>query len=167
MLRKVSDIPFPVRNVSVSVFDNDNNGIEAGHYETLPTKRTLSALAEFDGYIDVLKGGFLSDRIKIKGDEKVFFDVDLNRTYRFYQGTDCVYELSYHRSQKNKALNDDETLRRLKSFKGHPVSISHTFGAVAMRLENLPQTRIWVMRQLHLGVMDKQAKEYIQRLSPR
>lgn len=165
MLRKVKEIPYAPRQTFVQVFDERDNEIKSGDYATLPAHRTLSVRAEFDGHIDVLKDGFLINRISIdNADSKTHFDVEYNRTYRIYQGGDRVFELSYHSRRKSEAFNDEVTLQKLKTFKGQPVPIVHTFGAIAVRLKDMPKTKIWIMRQLHLGVMDKQAKDFIQQI---
>ena len=167
VLRKVSDIPYIPSKVSVKIFDDNGKKIEPGNYETLPAKRTLSVRARFDGHIDVLKDGFVIDRIKLDSDSKrTPLDIEYNRVYRIYQGGDCACELSF-REPENTSFNDTETLQKLKTFKGQSVPVSHTFGAVAAKLENMPQTRLWLMQQLHLGFMDKQAKNFIQQLCAR
>jgi len=166
VLRKLSDIPYTPRKASVQIFDDRDNEIVPGTSDTLPVKRTLYVRAEFDGHIDVLKNGFLINRMTLDADgRKTRLDnIDYNRVYRIYQGADCACELSYYRNRKSGSISDEDTLQKLKTFKGQPAPVSHTFGAIAARLENMPQTSIWIMRQLRLGVMDKQAKNFIQQL---
>lgn len=169
MLRKVdeADMPVPNRSPEVQVSNDKCEVVFAGVYSVLPKGRALSVEAEFDGHIDVLRSDSVVNRIKLKGGEHTIFDVEQNRTYRIYQGLDCVYELTFTTKKAVDGITDFKVFRKLSSYTGQPMAITHAFGAVASRFGDMPRTKAWLVTQIHSGQIDRRAKAYIQQICVR
>jgi hypothetical protein len=152
-----------VQQIGVCVVDC--NGIEFGDglFPNLPKDRELLVAAEYDGYIDVVgvTSKFVTKRLSLKNGEKTRVTVSFNNKYRIFQGLDCVREIVFMREQKSSIISDEQMLMMLKRFSLRKIPIQHTFGAIATKMENLPMSRLWVMKQIRQGQIDKSAKEYL------
>ena len=142
----------------ITVKDTDGNIIKSGDYAKLPKKRQLCILPEFDGFISVYEGEYESDRIPLKGGIECSADVNYGKSLRFYQGLDCIYEISFMRESSGNIGEDDRHLAGiLAKCSGNEAKISHEMGAVAHKMKNMPLTKIWLKKQIDNGKMSRKA----------
>jgi hypothetical protein len=151
MLRKVSSISQPIKAPKVTVVDSKNSVVPPGESKVLPQKRFISVTPEYDGMIKVFKGELEIDRVPLKGGCAACVDVDWNRSYRIYQGLDCVYKISFKRPKAAKVISDDDILKLLSGLKGKEVSVSHSLGSLSGKLADMPKTRIWLLKRIRTG----------------
>ena len=91
----------------------------------------------------------------------VLINVSFGQKYRVFQGLDCLYEAVFVKERKKQEITDEQILRKLQNYRGRKVAISHNFGVFAKRLEEMPLSRLWVMKQIRLGSIDIDAKKYL------
>ena len=151
---------------TVNVCDDDNVEISTGQHSTLPKGRAIKVSPEFDGFINVLDifSGLLLKRYDLKNGTKITINVEFGQRYRIFQGLDCLHDLTFIREKKINSIADEQILRNLRSYKGQSVTISHNFGAIVEKLEKMPLSRLWVMKQIRRGSIDKGAKDYLIKL---
>lgn len=139
---------------SISITDITDAHLESGEYETLPKKRLIYVDSEFDGFVKILQKGFEVERISFKGNEKTAIDVRFNQTYQIFQGLDCVAEILFKRSSNyNQHNNDAVFVLSLMQCSGHMVAVPHTFGVLAQQMQNMPETKRWLFKQLRSGTI--------------
>lgn len=161
MLRPVQHIDRIYRPSGVTIQNKNGETIEQGTQTVMPPGNSIYVSTDYDGFIEIIKNDFVVNHIPIKGGEKQKIDVEINRVYRIYQGLDQTAEISFIRLQKSWKKNDVETLKTLIGFKGQETSVPHTFGAIASKMLDMPQTKMWLQKQLRQGVMDKQALTWL------
>ena len=76
------------------------------------------------------------------------------------QGLDLVWSVRYERKLREVSANDFEIVRRLNSFKGRLIPISHELGAVANQLENYPKVKMWFYKKIRDGYVVEKALRY-------
>ncbi len=165
MLRKVDKdkMPMCVRTSEAKVFNAKGELVAEGQYATLPVDRAFSTEVEFDGYIGVFHNDFLVSRVNLKSGKRTFFDVERERTYRIFQGLDCIYELTFTHKRRNHAVSDSEMYHKLNSYTGQSIEITHAFGSIAVKLGDMPRTKAWLAKQLRTNQIDRRAKELLQK----
>jgi len=148
---------------TINIVDSTGSEFTSGEYSNLPKDRELIVTSEFDGFVDVIAGtnNIVLHRFALKNGVKTTVSIAINHKYRIFQGLDCVHEVVFIKEVKRHALNDEQLLRRLKSFNGKKAAIHHNFGAVAEKLGDMPLSGLWVMRQIRLGQIDVGAKDYL------
>ena len=150
----------------VEVCDEDGVDFEGGQHDRLPKNRRLSVLAEFNGHVNISdkSGDFVIAHVQLKNGEKIWLDVAYNHKIKIFQGLDCVFEAAFVNEDTPNIISDERHLAHLRQCKGRKVAVSHTFGAVATKLDNMPLTRLWVMKQLRRGFIYRDAQEYLIKL---
>lgn len=146
----------------VFIYDEYGHQWEAGTYEMLPSQRKLVCRFKYDGFIDILKDGYCVNRIALKGDVPVVFEVEFNRVYRIFQGLYGIFELVFTRPIEDKRFDDEKTVRLLQGFNGDTVAAPHSIGAIAQQMRDMPQTRAWLLRQIRQGSINKEALIWLQ-----
>lgn len=97
--------------------------------------------------------GFCVSIIEI---ENIHFGTEI----KVMQGLDMVWSVRYKRKLRGVSSNDFEIVRRLKSFNGRLIPISHELGAVVNQLENYPKVKMWLYKKIRDGHMAEEAFRY-------
>ena len=87
-----------------------------------------------------------------------------NMEINVYVGLDSVWKASFYYLKKEKLSDEDEILHRLSSYRGVSVTVPHTLGNLAGKLQNYPQIRKWLYECIRSGYMSKQAYRELQTL---
>ena len=125
-------------------------GVE-GVLHVLPRDRVLRLRAEFDGYVELERDGYVEDRIDFRADEPTdVIGIGFGLTIKIFVGLDCVRAIRYERSE-NDSASDEETYRRLELGRGRLILISHAWGALLDRLKDYPLVAGWLRKTIRAG----------------
>jgi hypothetical protein len=163
MLKKAKDIPIQAKRPEVCVANAQGAHIRQGEYGTLPNEGVLLVRAEYDGQIITIRDGFITSRRVLKNNQATTLPVDWENVYQILQGYDVVYEIKFTRSVKIYK-RDDEAVRTLKKLRGREIIITHSLGAVARKLQDMPKTREWLLQQIRKGTISQGAVTYLMKL---
>jgi len=143
---------------TVEVTDVYGDTILYGEHSLLPYNSELKIQTMFDGFVQIVRDGFVIDQMLIKANEQKRIIVQYNCVFRFYQGLDCQGEIVF--SRPNKLLNrvyDQELLARVKCCTGNLIVAKHSLGSMANHMKSFPKTRLWLLRCLRSGVISSDA----------
>lgn len=147
-----------IKTPTVEVKDVPGNDIINGMLNHLPQDRLLMLRAEFDGYVEINREGFVENRIEIKAGE--WFDVtalDYGVEIKIYAGLDCIRSIRFERAASDHASADEELYLKLERGRGRPIKISHAWGSLADRLKDYPKVRGWLRKTICAGVAPEEA----------
>lgn len=161
MLRPVRNINRHFGSPGISVQDIEGNIIEQGTQKSLPPGKIIRVRTDYDGFLETYKNDIVISRLQLKGGQELRIIVEYNRSYRVYQGLDQSWTIYFVREKRNNSKNDREILKALMSFKGEEVKIPHSFGAIAVKMHNMPQAKTWLQKKLRQGAMPKQAFDWL------
>ena len=120
----------------------------------------------YDGLVVIKIEGLTIEKRKIAANNPTELDnIDWNTEVYVYVGLDCVWKTKFLKQKINASLNEGEILKRLQSYKGPMVSVSHTFGMMAVKLKNYPNIYRWIYRCMRSGYMSERAFREIQFLA--
>lgn len=142
----------------------DIKGVEviAGENNRLPEKGILQITPQFDGYIEIVKDGWIIEKRRINANviseiDRIQFGITIN----IYQGLECVWAVSYVRQKKLVSDNEEELLQQLQSAGGKMIPISHLFGVVVKKYNGYPLVQKWIYSQIRNGCISERAYKLI------
>lgn len=142
--------------------DKDNKLIYSGEYNKLPEDNKIYVESYFDGFIKQEQGNCKIKRIKLKAATNLALDVQFGHVIKIFQGLDCVAKISFVKSAV--IGNSDEALfRELSSCGGERLPITHTLGALADNLVNMPKTQHWLLQQIRTKTISQTALKILQK----
>ncbi|MDR2752230.1 MAG: hypothetical protein LBC41_16360 [Clostridiales bacterium] len=163
MLKKAKDIPIETKDPEVSVTDSIGEDLSPGEYGFLPKESIIRIRTEYDGQIITIKDGFITNRRPLKNNQPASLTVEWETVYQILQGFDVAYEVKFTRKVK-VYKRDDEAVRTLKRLRGREIIITHSLGAVARKLQDMPKTREWLLQQIKRGKISQGAVNYLRQL---
>lgn len=145
----------------VEILDIHGNILNPGIQYELPEKRILCVSAQYDGSVIVLEDGILQEKRFLKAKSRIEIEnIHFGTEIKVMQGLDMVWSVRYKRKLRGVSSNDFEIVRRLKSFNGRLIPISHELGAVVNQLENYPKVKMWLYKKIRDGHMAEEAFRY-------
>ena len=142
---------FELAMPTVEVTDVAGDRIVDDVSHVLPRDRVLRLRAEFDGYVELERDGYVEDRIELRADEPTdVIEINFGLTIKIFVGLDCVRVIRYERSE-NDSASDEETYRRLERGLGRLILISHAWGALLDRLKDYPLVAGWLRKTIRAG----------------
>ena len=142
----------------------DIKGVEviAGENNRLPEKGILQITSQFDGYIEIVKNGWIIEKRRINANVISEIDqIQFGITINIYQGLECVWAVSYVRQKKLVSDNEEELLQQLQSAGGKMIPISHLFGVVVKKYNGYPLVQKWIYSQIRNGYISERAYKLI------
>ncbi|MBR1580209.1 MAG: hypothetical protein IJ668_06900 [Selenomonadaceae bacterium] len=150
--REMPTFEFDMPKVEVTDVAGDRivAGVD-GVLHVLPRDRVLRLRAEFDGYVELERDGYVEDRIELRADEPIdVIGIGFGLTIKIFVGLDCVRVLRHERSE-NGSASDEETYRRLERGRGRLIAISHGWGSLVDRLKDYPLVAGWLRKAIRAG----------------
>ncbi|MGN0574839.1 MAG: hypothetical protein ACI4J2_02320 [Ruminococcus sp.] len=130
----------------------------SGVKNTLPEKKILQITPEYDGFIEIKKDNWLIEKRKLIAN--VISEIDqlqYGMSINVFQGLECVWSVSYVKTERYDSQNETELLRTLQNAGGKMISISHLFGATAKKYEGYPLVQRWIYSQIRNGFISEKA----------
>jgi hypothetical protein len=161
LLRPIEHINRHHYSHKVSVQDKEGIAIEQGIRKNLPSGKIICVKPDYDGFVETVKNDTVISRLPLDGGQTLIIHVEYNWSYRIYQGLDQVWAASFVREKRNKNQNDHEIFNTLAGFRGQEIIISHTFGAIADKMADLPRTKLWLLKKLRHSTIPRQAFNWL------
>lgn len=146
----------------VEVLDIRGNKLNSGVQFELPEQRILCVSVQYDGSVVVLKDGIVQEKRILKAKSGIEIEsIHLGTEIKVMQGLDIVWSVRYERKAQKILIHDFDIVRRLNSFNGRLVPISHELGAVVNQLENYPKVKRWLYKKIREGYISEEALRYL------
>ena len=147
---------------SVNVADIHNNQISSGTFISPPDREQLLITAPFDGHVLVYKDHVLTNKIPIKSDHCLNLEhISRHTEVRILQGLDIVWKAYFDIAAIHDHPDDASIVRKLDSFHGALVPMSHTLGALAQELTDYPVVKQWLYCKIRSGTISQDALHYL------
>lgn len=166
------ELDYQTEKPSISVTDSTGAFFNDETYNQLPKSKRLAVLAPFDGKAIVRKNGKIQYIYRVPSGENIEIDqIAFGIQIEFYQGCDHIRTLSFEKRLRecNKASKDAELAAKLENARGEMISIPHSIGAIAGKLQDYSQTNLWLRQAILKGEMPRQAYrllvEYIRKVN--
>lgn len=146
----------------VKITDIKGFEVIAGENNKLPEKEILQITPQFDGYIEIVKDGWIIDKRRIIAN--VISEIDMiqfGMTINIFQGLERVWSVSYVRQKKTVSDDEEKLLQLLQNAGGKKISISHLFGVAVNKYEDYPQIKKWIYTQIRNGFIFEKAYKII------
>lgn len=151
---------------TITVEDLKGMPFESGTYEELPYEKSLKILMPFDGQIVSKTSGFIIKKISVDANSSTEVNnISWDTSIYVYIGLDCIWQAEFIRRQTRILTNESEILKKLQSFSGPLMRISHTVGGLAPSLEQYPLIQKWLLKCIRNGYMSERAFRYLQKLT--
>lgn len=146
----------------VKILDIHGNILNSGIQYELPEKRILCVRAQYDGAVIVLEDGILQEKRFLKAKSRIEIEnIHFGTEIKVMQGLDLICSVRYERKIQEVNANDFEVIRKIKSFNGRLIPVSHRIGAVANQLGNYPEVKKWLYKKIREGSMPERALCYL------
>lgn len=141
------------------VFDISGQQILPGTYESPPDKEQISINCEVDGFaeIDDLDGFPKAKYIFSAGQQLTIEKVSLSSVVNIYYGLDLVWTARYTKPEEDYAIDDQELVKRLNSYRNDFIKTPHAIGGFAVNLQNRPLLYDWFCLQVKQGKISRSA----------
>lgn len=134
----------------IHVESRNGDEIQQGTHNTLPDNKCLYITCPFDGMLIVRKNGVIIDKKTIKSNVRLpVFDVSFGCEIRITQGLDCVWSALFQKAVKVNC--DDELFKKLCSYTGNEVKLTHKDGAFVSKLNDCPKVKQWLYARIRIG----------------
>lgn len=146
----------------------DTNGIPVLQEENniLPDNGKIYIRTQYDGFIEISINNKIIEKRKIKSNKTIVFDgITWGMAFSIYVGLDMIKIVRFVRSVRKDNLDENKLLKKLNSFSGRNIKISHTAGSLANRLIEYPLIRKWLLQRIREGYVDEKAYKYLIRVS--
>lgn len=140
------------------------DSVLSGANDALPEKGILQITIPYDGWMERYQNGELQEKRKLKAETLSEIDkIGWDNALVVYMGFDKVWSAHYIQPKQNP-VSDNEAiiLERLQSYHGKEMTIGHSVGGLAIRLQEYPQIRRWLYRCIRRGTMDERAYRELQ-----
>lgn len=145
----------------VEISDIDGNILSSGIRYELPEKRILCVNAQFDGTVIILDDGIVQEKRILKARSRIEIDnIHFGTGIKVTQGLDLIWSVIYKRKTQEVVTCDFDIVRKLKSFHGKMIPISHEVGATISQLENYPEVKKWLYKKFRDGYISEDALRY-------
>ena len=125
------------------------------------TKGILCVNAQFDGIVIILFDKIVQEKRILKAGARTEIDnIYFGTEIKITQGLDVIWFARYERETEKGVTYDFDIVRRLKSFHGKMIPISHEVGATISQLEDYPEVKKWLYKRLREGYMPEDAFRY-------
>ena len=144
----------------VTVKDFEENILEQDLYTNIPKKKGVSISAPFDGKVILLQNGKVQKELLLAGEgATTVYPISLGMEIKIYQGCDCVRTVTFQKETLScdSRIADQELIEKLSACHDTPISVSHSFGAIAEKLRNYPKTKHWIYKAIHKGALPRTA----------
>ena len=150
-------MPKPV----VEISDINGNALDSGVQYELPDQRILCVNAQFDGTVIILGDKIVQEKRILKAGARTEIDnIYFGTEIKITQGLDMIWSARYERKTEKVVRYDLDIARRLKSFHGKMIPISHEVGSTIGQLENYPEVKKWLYKRLRDGYISEDALRY-------
>lgn len=147
------------------VVDKQGVTIFSGSHNELPKGKILRITVPYDGKIVIRLKGMVIEKRELHANIPTEIDsIIWNMEISVYVGLDSVWKASFDYLKKKEISDEEEILHRLSSYRGVLVTVPHTLGNLAGKLQNYPQIRRWLYECIRSGYMSKQAYRELQML---
>ena len=145
----------------IEVLDWKGEAFEEGSYNSLPIRGTLLIKCEYDGTLEINnKAGILIRKLNINADQQLLVDeIEFDCTVFVYVSCDCIWKATFIRANKKKQINEAELVNKLSRYIGRAeITVSHAeMAAIAIKLEDYPLLKTWLLQQVRCGKISKYA----------
>lgn len=144
----------------VTVKDFEKNILEQDLYTNIPKKKGIAISAHFDGKVVLLQNGKVQGELLLVGENTTtVYPISLGMEIKIYQGCDCVRTVTFQKETLScdSRIADQELIEKLSACHDTPISVSHSFGAIAEKLRNYPKTKHWVYKAIRKGALPRTA----------
>lgn len=145
----------------IEVLDWKGEAFEEGSYNSLPIRGTLLIKCEYDGTLEINnKAGILIRKLNINADQQLLVDeIEFDCTVCVYVSCDCIWKATFIRANKKKQINEAELVNKLSRYIGRAeITVSHAeMAAIAIKLEDYPLLKTWLLQQVRCGIISKYA----------
>ena len=145
------------------VQDINGSDISSGQHIRLPAQETIKILLPYDGKAIIRRNGVVIERREIAAQTYCTIDkISLGTEIEIRIGLDTVWTAFFKRDKENEFYNDDALLLALlDSFHGNEVSVPHSIGALAHKMENYPQTKKWLYQAIRRGTAPEKSIKHL------
>lgn len=166
LMKKEMDLqaPKPV----VSVIDLEGTAYDAETYTQLPKSKRLTIFAPFDGKVVFRKNGKINFIYRLTAEQDLMVDqIAFGTQIEIIQGCDLVRSLCFERktAEFDVAAADKQLATKLKSARGAMITIPHSFGTIAAKMQDYPQTKQWLLQAIRSGEIPRSAYRMLIRYS--
>ena len=155
-------LPVPYPAPELRVRDGKENGAESGIQSRLPAREMITVDSDVDGTICLLKEDLLLERMWLPAKKPVTVrNIRFGITVRIQQGSDVVWTSTYKRPGSRRNTEDGALYRKLLSFQGKAVPVSHSLGGLASKMEDYPLTRQWLVQVIRKGCAPARALNHL------
>jgi hypothetical protein len=154
------ELDFQAEKPIVSVTDSEGMAYDAETYTQLPKSKRLTISASFDGKVVFRKNGKVNLIYRLTAEQDLMVDqIAFGAQIDIFQGCDLVRMLCFERktAKFDMSAADKQLVNKLKTAQGAMVTIPHSFGSIATRMRNYPQTRHWLLQAIRSGEMPHSA----------
>lgn len=144
----------------VQIKSIDGNLIAEDTCNQLPKGKQIIIQAPFDGKVILLKNDKILEIRHIAAEEILTVDdLSFGCEVRIFQGCDAIRTIHFERIEQNVniAAMDRQLVDRLRCCKGGSIPIPHSTAAAVLQLKQYTLTRQWLLSQLRLGYIDRDA----------
>ncbi len=154
---------------AAEVLDINGNALVSGVQRELPKQRILCVTVPYDGAVIILEHGHVTEKRILKAEQRTELnDIRWGTEIKVLQGLDLVWSARYERTPQKMVSDDIDISRRLKSFKGRQIPLSHSVGSSVGRLKNYPEVKKWLYETIRDGYISEDAfrffKHFMERL---
>lgn len=143
------------------VLDITGNALVSGVQHELPKQRILCVTAPYDGTVIILEHGHVTEKRILKAEQRTEMDdICWGTEIKVFQGLDLVWSVKYERKTQEIVSDDVDISRRLKSFNGRRIPLSHRVGSSVSKLKNYPEVKKWLYETIRDGYISEDAFRY-------
>lgn len=154
------DLNQPEKLPQVRIYNKDYVLIEESLLYKLPKEKQIIIQAQCDGKVVVIWNGRIKEILYISENQNVTVDnLAMGYTVQVFQGCDIVRTICFKKQPPKLDYNklDKELVQKLQKYNENMVSVSHSIGAIANKLENYPLTKKWLYGMLRQGIISRDA----------
>lgn len=126
----------------------------------LPKGKLVTIQSPFDGKVIILKNGRLLDIRRIDAEHSVTIDeLSFGHEIQIFQSCDLIRTVKFERYERNidKAAMDRKLAAKLRHCRKDRIPLPHSAAAVILQLKDYPLTKQWLLSQIRLGSIDRDA----------
>ena len=149
------------REQTADVKNIDGETLNGGEYNSIPAKGIIHVGLKVDGRVEIADAdGFVFSKRAVAAGQNVSIDgLRINSIVRIFCGLDCIWTATFIRNKiVDKDSKDDKRLiRQLDTYQGDKIPVGHALGAMAIRLNDRNDLKIWILRQIRNGEISRRA----------
>lgn len=149
----------------IQVFDERNNLISQD-FTQISKLKVIHFTTEYDGKFIVESDGFIEELYPLKANSQfTYSNLRKNKIYRIYQSNDCILSFNLNVKKEDREIIDEKRLLiQLNKCDGRDIPINHSFGNIASFLSDYPLIKVWIRKQIKLGMIKEDAFVLIKKL---